>query len=327
MFSSLLTLLPTTTLLLAASAPAVRAQVGAYGQCAGYEYFGETTCVSGYYCSYESDYFSQCVPGTAPPAYSGPVNYWFPFGDSYTTTSFNATYLLPNIHNPIGNPPFPGYTGGGGENYVGYLTEVDNTSVTFAYNYAYGGATINASLVAPYLPTVLSLIDQVNEFFGPVEDGGYASKPASTPWTSENALFSVWIGINDLAGSYYESGNRSAFAEVLLGEYFSLMQELIAAEGPAAQQALQVVLEDFNSRLATHVASFKAANSGVKTWIWDAYTVFTNILADPTAYGFVDATSYGNTGDFWANNFHPGPAAHAIFAKDIATLMAGSLWF
>ena len=29
-------------------------------------------------------------------------------------------------------------------------------------------------------------------------------------WTSDNALFSVWIGINDLGNSYYESGDRDA---------------------------------------------------------------------------------------------------------------------
>ena len=81
-----------------------------------------------------------------------------------------------------------------------------NNSLILTYNYAYGGATINASLVAPFEPTVLSLIDQVNEFL----DGGVANKPATAPWTSENALFSVWIGINDLGNSYYQSGDRDA---------------------------------------------------------------------------------------------------------------------
>jgi hypothetical protein len=77
-----------------------------------------------------------------------------------------------------------------GENYVGFDTSTFNSSVIFTYNYAFGGATINASLVTPFEPTVLSLIDQVNEFL----TGGVASKPATTPWTSTNTLFSVWIG-------------------------------------------------------------------------------------------------------------------------------------
>lgn len=76
----------------------------------------------------------------------------------------------------------------------------------FTYNYAYGGATIDATLVPPYTPTVLSVTDQVNQFLTSV-----ANKPASTPWTSTNALFSIWIGINDLGNSYYLSGDRAAY--------------------------------------------------------------------------------------------------------------------
>jgi hypothetical protein len=75
--------------------------------------------------------------------------------------------------------------------------------------------------VAPYEPTVLSLADQVDEFLTSA-----ATKPAAAPWTSENALFTIWIGINDIGNSYYESGNRSAFAEVLLDNEFQLVQQL-----------------------------------------------------------------------------------------------------
>lgn len=80
-----------------------------------------------------------------------------------------------------------------------------NKSLTLTYNFAYGGATIDAKLVQPYEPTVLSMTDQVNQFLGSV-----ANKPASTPWTSDNSLFSFWIGINDLGNSYYQSGSRDA---------------------------------------------------------------------------------------------------------------------
>ena len=74
-----------------------------------------------------------------------------------------------------------------------------------AYNYAYGGATIDSALVAPYEPTVLSVKDQVAQFIS-----GAAAKPASAPWTAANAMFSVWIGINDIGNSYYQSGDRGA---------------------------------------------------------------------------------------------------------------------
>ncbi|CAG7849094.1 Probable pectate lyase A; Flags: Precursor [Serendipita indica DSM 11827] len=46
----------------------VNAAVGAYGQCGGLNYTGETTCVSGYTCVYSNDWYSQCVPGAASTA-------------------------------------------------------------------------------------------------------------------------------------------------------------------------------------------------------------------------------------------------------------------
>ncbi|KAH6643263.1 cellulase [Truncatella angustata] len=41
------------------------AQGSAYAQCGGSGFTGATTCVSGYTCTYQNDYYSQCVPGTA----------------------------------------------------------------------------------------------------------------------------------------------------------------------------------------------------------------------------------------------------------------------
>lgn len=37
----------------------------------------------------------------------------------------------------------------------------------------------------------------------------------------------------------------------------------------------------------------------VTTQVWDSNAAFTTVLDDPQAFGFVDAVSYGNTGDFW----------------------------
>ncbi len=128
-----------------------------------------------------------------------------PSGDSYTQTGFDPTSTLASAGNVLGNPPYPGFTATGGENWVDYVTTQYNKSLILTYNYAYGGATIDATLVQPYTPTVLSLTDQVNQFLS-----GAATKPASTPWTSSNSLFSVFIGINDIGNSWYQSGDRDA---------------------------------------------------------------------------------------------------------------------
>lgn len=105
----------------------------------------------------------------------------------------------------LGNPPYPGFTATGGENWVDFVTTQYNKSLILTYNYAYGGATIDANLVPPFESTVLSLTDQVNQFLS-----GAGTKPASSPWTSSNSLFSVFIGINDIGNSYYLSGDRDA---------------------------------------------------------------------------------------------------------------------
>ena len=77
------------------------------------------------------------------------------------------------------------------------------------YNYAYGGATIDAALVTPYEPTVWSLTDQVNQFLATV-----AAKPATAPWTGADALFSFWIGINDTGDTVNNSTVRT---DIVLG--------------------------------------------------------------------------------------------------------------
>ncbi|KAI8978263.1 hypothetical protein BD414DRAFT_553943 [Trametes punicea] len=346
----------------------VSAQQPAWAQCGGIGWTGSTSCVVGTECTELNDWYSQCIPGAASSASSSApsptstststaptsvpsgiasANFWFSFGDSYTQTDFDPNGTIPQPGNPLGNPPYPGYTAVGGTNWIDLDTVVYNSSLILTYNYAYGGATINASLVAPYEPTVLSLIDQVNEFLGTV-----ASKPPSAPWTSENALFSVWIGINDIGNSYYLGGDRDAFSDTLLDSYFGQVQELqvhvrsnvgarnflfinvppidrsplMLAQDASAQALEKQVIAGYNSKLAARAAAFQSANPGVKTWLWDSNTAFTTVLDDPTAYGFVDATSYGNPGDFWGNNYHPSSAAHDIWARGVAAVLNGTIW-
>lgn len=97
---------------------------------------------------------------------------------------------------------------------------------------------------------------------------------------------------------------------------------------PTSSQTLEKsVIADFNTKLAARIAGFKANNTGVTTWLWDSNSAFTTILDAPTQFGFVDAVSFGSTGDFWGNNYHPSSAAHKIFAQEISKLMAGTPWF
>lgn len=126
-------------------------------------------------------------------------------GDSFSQTGFNVTGSLPDASNPLGNPAFPGYTAASGENWVGFVSASFNNSVLYTYNFANSDATIDANLVAPLQPSVLSLVDQVNLFLNSV-----GNQSDMTPWTSDNSLFSVWIGSYDISFTYSNEGDQSA---------------------------------------------------------------------------------------------------------------------
>ena len=106
---------------------------------------------------------------------------------------------------------------------MGFLITEFNKTLTLSYNFAYGGATVDASLVAPYETTVLSFIDQIQEF-----NESIASKPDYAPWTSENTLAGVWLGVNDVGNSYYESDEDDRLTQVVT-EYFDQLQVLYDA--------------------------------------------------------------------------------------------------
>lgn len=144
-------------------------------------------------------------------------------GDSYSQTGFEINGTLANAGNPLGNPAFPGYTTCGGANWIGRLVSEYNLSTLLSYNFAYGGATTDASLVAPFEASVLSFVDQVTEFSNSI-----ASHPPTTPWTSKNTLVGVWMGVNDVGGSYYQS-NVTDILDAVMAVYFKQLQTIYNA--------------------------------------------------------------------------------------------------
>ncbi|KAG5338554.1 hypothetical protein C0989_007093 [Termitomyces sp. Mn162] len=293
----------------------------------GTSWTGTTACVTGSVCTYQNDWYYQCVPGvstatttpasstktstssTSSPTLPINANYWFSFGDSYTQTGFDPALTLPAIGNPLGNPTYPGYTATGGENWVDYVTTKFNNSLLFTYNYAYGGATIDATLVAPYTPTVLSLTDQVNQFLS-----GAGTQPVATPWTSTNSLFSIWIGINDIGNSYYLGGDRDAFSETLLTAEFALVQKL-APRQPHSKRVSSLgsivsyrntpplsrrITPEYVRKSLFVKVQVELLLSQVTIYFWDSNTQFSTILDNPSAYGFIDNSTIGsNSNDFW----------------------------
>ena len=233
-------------------------------------------------------------------------------GDSYTQTGFNRSGIQPSPSNPLGNPPYPGWTASNGPNWVGYLTTKYNASLLQTFNLADGGATVDASLVAPWKPTVLSLQDQVWSGFFPYYALG---RPA---WTSADTLFAVWIGINDVGNSYY---NGPAVTSVLnadiIAEYRGAVDGLYAAGGRnfvflnvppversplilgQGQQAIDMEKADlaaFNGLVEEMAGAFKSENGDANVWIYDTNVVFGEVLDDPASYP--QTAVYKNTTGF-----------------------------
>lgn len=282
-------------------------------------------------------------------------------GDSYSQTGFVITDTKATAGNILGNPAFPGYTTTNGYNvserlfrlpvprlsfsgtasdilkWIDYLIATYNKTLVLSYNFAYGGATVDASLVAPYETTVLSFVDQTTEF-----STYLVPAPSTAQWTASNALFAAWFGVNDVGNAWYES-NWTTIAEAVVTRYFQETQimynagarnflfltvpptqytPLVVAEGTATQTQWGDAVTYFNGLLTAAAASFKSTNSGSTVYVYDTTTPFMTAIDNPTAYGAPNATCFNADGVscLWWNNYHPGQAIHKLVAQGIAAL-------
>jgi len=71
------------------------AQSPVWGQCGGTGWGGPTTCASGSVCTYSNQYYSQCIPGAAPPTTNPPSTGGGTPSSTSSAPSGTAT-LLPN---------------------------------------------------------------------------------------------------------------------------------------------------------------------------------------------------------------------------------------
>lgn len=224
-------------------------------------------------------------------------------GDSYTTTGFNVSGVQPVVGGPLGNPQpnRPGYTSSNGPNWVDYITAKYSESLLLTFNLAYGNATADSALVAPYLATVLSVAEQVENGF-PV----YGSSPSIAPWKASDTLFGVFIGINDVGNSY----DRGATAtKVLNNEIFALYEglmemlyiigarnslslnvpsvdrsPLIAGQDAASQAPERADIEAFNDKISDLADQLKDVHSDVNIFTVDTNELFTDVLDKPSLF-------------------------------------------
>jgi hypothetical protein len=102
------------------------AQSPAYGQCGGQGWSGSSSCVSGYTCKAQSQYYSQCLPGSGKffffPIHHENSTDISPGGSNPTTTARTTTTSSAPPANTGGSS-----SGGNGKSYSASFTQYGST--------------------------------------------------------------------------------------------------------------------------------------------------------------------------------------------------------
>ncbi|KAH0173947.1 carbohydrate esterase family 16 protein, partial [Aureobasidium melanogenum] len=288
------------------------------------------------------------------------IKHIFAFGDSYTTTAFNVSLSQPAPGNPLGNPTYPGHTSSNGPNWIDCLTTIYNKSFVETVNLAYGGATIDSTLVTPYSPTVLSVKEQVESEYLPI----YASHFSPVPWSSDDTLFAIFIGINDIGNSY--ASQNATLLPTIFSELSGLVDKiylsgarnflflnvppvdrspLTQAAGPSAQSIEAADVADWNNRLVSLSNSLTWKYKDATSFVFDTNKVFSRVIDHPCAYpqtcpyqktttyctAYENGTSTPTSFDpacgvsvdkyLWLNSLRPTFRTHEVIAEQIVKLI------
>jgi phospholipase/lecithinase/hemolysin len=192
------------------------------------------------------------------------------------------------------------------------LTVKYNESLLLTYNLAFGGATIDSAIVAPFEPTVSSVAEQIENEWFPT----YASQPEIAPWSSDDTLFAIFDGINDVGNSWFL--NTTAINSEIFAVYRGLVDELYFAgarnfaflnvppvdrsplttqgDTPAQQAAEKADILAFNDLITNMATEVKASFDDVNVFTYDTNTLFTEVLDNPAS--FPQTALYLNTTNF-----------------------------
>ncbi|KAK4168475.1 SGNH hydrolase-type esterase domain-containing protein [Cladorrhinum sp. PSN259] len=264
----------------------------------------------------------------------------FIFGDSYTATGFSSTGALPSTSNPIGNPALPGSGFSGGASWPVYLVTTLNTSSTFLYNFAVGGATVDTALVEPPGQGIPSFVEQATQWDTRI-------KTRAQGWNGQNTLAGAFFGINDILQKYWKG--QDAPLAAMVERYFGQFEKLyaggvrnffiiavpplekvpqIASQSASGRQRVTNSVKSFNSQLAARLEVFKQSKGDVQAAVIDSAGAIETAMANPKAYGAPDATCQNKNGKscLWWDALHPGTAIHKLLAGDVAKAFKGTFF-
>ncbi|KAF2175531.1 carbohydrate esterase family 16 protein [Zopfia rhizophila CBS 207.26] len=207
------------------------------------------------------------------------VKYLITFGVSYSQTGFDVSGQKPSASNP--------------------LVKEYNASLTYSFNFSYGGATIDANLYAngttqiKYQPTVRSFVEQVQQFSSSI-----ASKDSVT-WEIMDSYFSQFEILFKAGAKNFTLLNTT----YLLGVIPINKSPRMLSQSKSAQETEAAVIDQFNKLLVDRPVDFIASHKGV--------------TEDLAKYGNKDATCYDSYEKpcLWFNYYHAGTAIHRLIVE------------
>jgi phospholipase/lecithinase/hemolysin len=272
-----------------------------------------------------------------PAAWAGQYSKLVVFGDS-----------LSDVGNNPAPPPYYMGRSSNGPNWVDRLAANLGTpplvaSLSGGSDFAYAGAETTYSGYRPNLGS------QVTSYLGTVPAGG----------ADPNALYVIWMGSNDFLKTFLERdhtvqacrNNTSAWVDKISnavntlhanGAVNFLVPNLVplgnvpqmSTQSSATKADFNSAVSAFNTELFGDLGSIDASHPDLSIRLFDTYSLFNDVLANPGSYGLVNVTSPAMTTPgadaskylFW-DTIHPTAVGHALLAEAIpepgaATLLA-----
>ncbi|KAI8062633.1 GDSL lipase/esterase [Gongronella butleri] len=257
----------------------------------------------------------------------------FVFGDSYSTKYLDL--------NSLSYPDPSQVSSTNGFNWVDYFTKEQNLTV---WDIAYNSAPISDELVHQNA-SVIDVTRQVTHLFPK-----YFLKDGKT-WQSENTLYAVFVGINDLGLEV--SGDQKVPLTRLIEYYRNLVvylhehhaRNFIFINVPPIEKSpkwksgagdkMPNLVREYNQLLKTMVLGLQNQRNGFFYYV-DAWAIFNDLLSFPRFYGFKNVTGFcpdvahpqqhgcDPINDyFWLNDLHPTTHVHKVFADQLRNELNG----